>query len=144
MIDLTGAIRKILAGLGAYAAGVQIKSTTIDLNLAAGAHTLFTGTAQVVILESLVITMPNDLASGITLTGITIQTNDATPQPLILAAQGLVANLTAENQLTWEGKCRLGVGKLIQLTIAGGAEGAAYVCSVDVQYRAIVSGGILA
>ena len=87
--------------------------------------------------------MPVGVPGG-ALTGIYIQTDDATPLPIILAAQGLLANLTSENQLTWEGIYRIGVGKHIQLWIAGGATGAGYVCSVDAQYRSVVGGGYLA
>jgi formylmethanofuran dehydrogenase subunit C len=122
---------------------VQAGAKTIDLNQIAGNYDLFTGTLIPVVLESLVITMPNLVAGG-ALTGISIQTDDATPQAIISAAQGLVANLTAENQLYWTGKIRIGVGKKIQLTIAGGATGVAYVCDVDAQYKGVTAGGILA
>lgn len=140
-----GIVDAILAATLATVAGaLQVKATTIDLNQAAGAKTLFTGTAQVVHLEKFVIQMPNDVASNLTLTGITVQTNDVTPQVLITESQGLVGNMTAENQFSWDGICRIGVGKLIQLTIIGGAEGAAYVCNVSAQYRSEVAGGTLA
>lgn len=140
-VSMAAVIRTIY---GQIVAIEQVKTTTIDLNQAVGTYTLFTGTAQAVHLEKLVIQMPNDIASIATLTGITVQTNDATPQVLITGAQGLVGNMTAENQFSWEGVCRINVGKLIQLTILGGAEGAAYVCNVSVQYRAVVVGGSLA
>lgn len=143
---LTTSVNTILASWVALpkSAGVeQVKSATISLNQAAGSYTLFTGTTQVVDLEKLVIQMPVGAAGG-ALTSISIQTNDATPQPLITTIQGAVANLTSENQLTWTGICRIGVGKLIQLTIAGGAHGGAYTCLVDAQYRTVVSGGYLA
>ncbi len=121
---------------------MQMGATTIDLNQAAASYTLFTGSAQVVIVEKLLIAMPVGAAGG-ALTSISIQTNDATPQVFITAAQGLVANLTSENQLAWTGAIRIGVGKLIQLTIGGGATGAGYVCNVNVEYRSVTSLGTL-
>jgi len=129
--------------IGMFKHRIRTKTTTIDLNQAAGTYTLFTGVTQDVIAESLVINMPNHAAGG-ALTGITIQTDDATPQVFIGAAQGLVANLTAEAQLAWTGAIRLIAGKLIRLTIVGGAEGAAHVCGVVISYRAIASGGYVA
>ena len=124
-------------------AGVaQVKATTIDLNQAATSYTLFTGTGQVVDLEKLVIQMPTGVPAG-ALTGISIQTDDATPQPLITTNNGLLVNLTSEGQLTWIGICRIRVGKHIQMTIIGGATGVSYVCSVDAQYRAVITGGTL-
>jgi hypothetical protein len=131
-------------GLSATSKGVlQEAATTIDLNQAADTYDLFTGTAQVVLLESLVISMPNEVAGG-AITSISIQTDDATPQVIISSVDGAVANLTAEAQLAWTGKVRIGVGKKIQLTIAGGAHGSAYSCAVNAECRAVVNGGNLA
>ena len=133
---------QIIAGKGGSAGVLQVKATTIDLNQAATSYTLFTGTGQVVDLEKLVIQMPTGVPAG-ALTGISIQTDDATPQPLITTNNGLLVNLTSEGQLTWIGICRIRVGKHIQMTIIGGATGVSYVCSVDAQYRAVITGGTL-
>jgi len=121
----------------------QIKATTIDLNQVAATYPLFTGTAQAVILESLNIKMPN-LAAGGALTSISIQTDDVTPGVIISVAQGAVANLTAEADLSWIGSLYITVGTIITLTIAGGAHGVAYVCNVTAKSRAVVNGGNLA
>ena len=126
--------------VGAHA---QIASTTIDLNQAAGSYDLFTGAAQVVILESLNIKMPTGDCGG-ALTSISIQTDDATPGVIISAANGAVANLTSEADLFWTGTMYITVGTKIQLTIAGGAHGSSYVCNVTAKCRAVVSGGYLA
>lgn len=122
---------------------LQEAATTINLNQVAATYDLLTGTSQVVILESLVIQMPVGAAGG-ALTSISIQTNDATVAVIISSVTGAVSNLTSEAQLAWTGAIRIAVGKKIQLTIAGGATGAAYVCNVNAQYRAVVSGGTLA
>lgn len=121
----------------------QIAPTTIDLNQGIGSYDLFTGTAQVVILESLNIKMPNIVCGG-ALTSISIQTDDVTPGVIISAADGAVANLTAEADLGWTGTLYITVGTKIQLTIAGGAHGVAYVCQVTAKCRAVVAGGYLA
>ena len=121
----------------------QIAKTTIDLNQGIASYDLFAGTTQDVILESLIIKMPTEAAGG-SLTSIAIQTDDVTPSVLIDATDGAVANLTAEAELTWEGKARINTGTKIQLTIAGGAEGAEYITTATAEYRAIVDGGSLA
>lgn len=128
------------------AARAQPAATTIDLNQGIATYVLFTGTTQDVVIEGLTIRMPNIVAGG-ALTSISIQTDDATPQIFITAAEGAVANLTAEAQLSWapaSGITLLKVGKTIGLTIAGGAHGVAYICDVVVLCRAVVSGGNLA
>ena len=129
---------KLLAG------EVQLAETTEDLNQIAASYDLFTGTTQPVWLTGFSLKMPDDLCSNVTLTSVSVQTDDSTPVVLISAASGAVANLTAEYELTWEGKCRINVGTKIQLTIAGGAEGAEYITTATVEYRAIVDGGSLA
>jgi hypothetical protein len=121
----------------------QIKDTTIDLNQAAATYNIFTGSAQNVLVESLVIKMPDIIAGG-ALTSISIQTDDSTPQVFISSALGAVANLTAEAQLSSTAPIVIIPGQKIQLTIAGGAHGVAYVCDVIVNYRAISDGGYLA
>lgn len=124
----------------------QIAKTTEDLNQVAGTYDLFTGTTQDVILESLLIRMPNIVAGG-AITSISIQTDDATPQVLISAADGAVANLTAETQLAWQNfnaPVLIKTGTKVQLTIAGGAHGVAYVCDVVTRVRSVTSGGYLA
>ncbi|KKN52946.1 hypothetical protein LCGC14_0607470 [marine sediment metagenome] len=147
-ISFAEAIREIydlVAALpGATVMGkAQIAATTIDLNQAAASYDLFTGTTQVVILESLNIKMPTGAAGG-ALTSISIQTDDVTPGVIISAAAGAVANLTSEADLGWTGALYITVGTKIRLTIGGGAHGAGYVCNVTAKYRAVVSGGNLA
>ncbi len=123
----------------------QIAATTIDLQQAAASYPLFTGTTQDVVLEKLVIRLPNvDCSDDAALTSISIQTDDVTPQVIISAVDGAVANLTAEAQLQWTGAILIKVGTLIRLTIAGGPADAPTVCDVVAEARAVVSGGYLA
>ena len=123
----------------------QIKAATIDLNQAANTYDLFTGTAQAVILESLIIRLPNvDVSNDGTITSISIQTDDVTAGVIINSTDGAIANLTAEAQLGWSGQIYITVGTKIRLTIAGGAADAATVCNVTAKCRAVVAGGNLA
>jgi hypothetical protein len=141
--QLFGAVVGVPGGTGGTGIGSsQIKTATIDLNQAAGTYDLFTGSAQIVSLYSLVFKCPVGAAGG-ALTSISIHTDYVTPQVIIPAVDGVVGNLTWEAQLSWTGAILLGVGKKIQLTIAGGATGAAYVCTVVVEYTAVTSGGVL-
>ena len=121
----------------------QVVSTTIDLNQAAATYTLLTGTTQAVTLEKLTLRIPNVDISGGALTSISIHTDDVTPAVIFNVADGDLANLTQEASLGWTGAIPIPVGTIIQLTIAGGAGGAACVCDITTQYRANVAGGIL-
>jgi hypothetical protein len=134
-------VTQMLTGAGV----VQIAATTEDLQQAAAAYDLFTGTTQDVVVERLVFRLPDvDVSDDATITSISIQTDDATPQVLISSALGAKANLTAEAQLYWTGCVLLKAGKKIQLTIAGGAADAPTVSDVVAEYRAVIGGGYLA
>ena len=136
MIDIAGKIASLLSNK------VRSAVATIDLNQIAGTYNLFTGTTQNVLVEKLVIRMP-DLAAGGALTSISIQTDDTTPQVFIPATLGIVANLTAQTQLTCDTPIIVAAGKKIRLTIAGGATVGAYSCTVTATYRAITAGGYI-
>lgn len=124
----------------------QIKVATIDLDQVAGDYHLMIGAVSPSELTGLTLVCPNAVAGG-ALTSISIQTDDATPQVIISAILGAVANLTAENQIGWvsnvNGAIIIGVGKHIDLTIAGGATGVAYVCDIYANYRPVTPGGSL-
>jgi len=123
----------------------QIKATTEDLQQAAGAKDLVTGTDQDVIIESLTLRCPVDCSDDAgAFTGISIQTDDATPQVIISQADGVKANLTEDAQLAWTGAILLKATQKIQLTIYGDPADAATVCDIVIKCRAVVSGGYLA
>jgi hypothetical protein len=122
---------------------LRTKQNTLNLNQVAETYDLFTGVGQDVLIESLVIKMPNEAAGG-AITSISIHTNVSTPQVFISAADGAVANLTAEAQLGWVcggAPIVLAAGKKIQLTIAGGAHGSEYLTTTTIKYRPVKSGG---
>ena len=121
----------------------QIAVTTVDLNQAASSYDLFTGTTQRVLLESLIIKMPTGAAGG-ALTSISVQTDDVTAGVIISSADGALANLTSEAELSWTGAMLINVGTKIQLTIAGGAHGSEYITTIIAKYVSVIAGGTLA
>ncbi|MBA7593731.1 hypothetical protein ES703_00662 [subsurface metagenome] len=123
----------------------QIKATTEDLNQAAAAYDLVTGASQDVLIESLVLRCPVDCSDDVgAFSGISIQTDDTTPQVFISVADGVKANLTAQSQLAWTGAILLKATKKIQLTILGDPADDPTVCDIVIKYRAVASGGYLA
>ena len=134
----------LLAAFNPGTTRIQVATTTIDLKQSAAAYTLFTGTTQDVIVESLVIRLPDvNCADDSSLTSIKIDTDDTTAAEFITAVAGDVANLTAEAQLAYAGAIMVKVGTIIQLTIAGGAADDTTVCDVTAMYRAVLDGGRL-
>jgi len=133
-------------GATTTAGKTQIKATTIDLHQAAGAKDLFTGTTQDVLIKSLTFRLPDiDVSDDAAITGISIQTDDTTPQVFINSVVGAKAYLTAEAQLGWTGAALLKSGNKIQLTIIGGTATAdPTTCDVVCEFEAVVSGGYLA
>ena len=131
---------------GSTGIGVQqMGSTTIDLAQAAASYDLFTGSAQMVVVDKLIIRLPNvNVSDDATITSISIQTDDTTAQIFISTGAGAKANLTAESQLSGDiNGIIIAVGSKIQLTIAGGAADATTTCNVVVEFRAVVAGGTL-
>jgi len=121
----------------------QIAITTEDLNQAAGAYDLFTGTTKAILLKSFSIKLPTEAAGG-AITSISIQTDDVTPAVIISAADGAVGNLTSEAEFSWTGAIRINVGTKIQLTIAGGAHASEYITTIMAECVAIEDTGYLA
>ena len=121
----------------------QIAITTEDLNQAAAAYDLFTGTTKAVLLKSFSCKLPTGAAGG-SITSIAIATDDATPGVLVNVSAGDLANLTSEAELSWNGVMRIEVGTKIQLTIAGGAHGSEYITNIVAEYVAIEDTGYLA
>ena len=146
IMDTSGVTANAKTTAGSRLAGeLQVAATTEDLQQIVGNYTLFTGTTQDVMLESLVIRLPNvDVSNDVNLTSISIQTDDVTPSVIISSADGAKANLTAEAQLGYTGAILVKIGTIVQLAIAGGAADFATVCDVVATCRAVVSGGYLA
>jgi len=118
---------------------------TVSLNQIAGTYDIATCSTKEVEITSLSIKMPTGDCGG-ACTGISIQTNDATPVVFLSQADGVVANLTSEALLAWPSlgtAVLLNVGKKVQLTIYGGAHGSAYNTTVTLVYRQVAGAGSL-
>jgi hypothetical protein len=120
------------------AEGTVFQSTTIDLKQAAGNYTLFTAGLSDVEVLHLTIIIPSDLTAETALISISIQSTDGTPVVFISSTVGAKANLTANKYLQYNGGGKVASGKLIQLTISGGATAASQVCTVFIAYREAV------
>ena len=127
------------------AGDAQTIVTTCDLKQAAGSYAIFIGTVQDVLVEKVVIRLPNvDVSDDATITSISIHTDDETNQSFISSAAGAKANLTAEAQIASDNNgVILKVGSKIKLTIAGGAADAETVCDIAIMYRALTTGGVI-
>jgi len=129
--------------LDATVAGkLQMTATTVDLHQAAASYEVLEGLTQDVIVEKVIFQTPLDLSDDAGFTGISIQTDDTTPQAFVLQEDGVKANLTAGAQVGFVGATLLKVGKHIKLTIYGDtATVEPTTCEVIVECRAVVSGG---
>ena len=114
-------------------------TTTIDLNQAAAAYTLFTVGASDIRVLNLTVIIPADLtgAAAGDLTAISVQSTDDTPVEFISSTAGAKANLTANKHLQYFGGEIVAATKLIQLTIVGGATDAEQLAYVFMQYAGV-------
>jgi hypothetical protein len=121
-----------------------LKITTIDINQPADDYTLLVAGGGAVLIESVALRLPSvDCSDDAALTAISLETDDTTHVEILTAANGAVANLTAEAQFAYTTPFVLAEGKGIVLTIAGGAADAATVCTLAVKYRALEAGAYL-
>ena len=117
--------------------GVMNSYTTIDLNQAAAAYTLFTLADYAVEVLAVTAISPADLtgtAAG-SLTAVSIQSTDTSPVEFISASAGAKANLSAGAHIQYFGNDVVAAGKTITLTIAGGATTASQIMPVYISYR---------
>jgi hypothetical protein len=121
----------------------QVKPTTFELNQSAIARTVYTGTTQDVVLDSLIARNLTDMTGGNT-TSFSIQTDDTTPQVIILATTAVKAALTVGAQFFSTDPVIIKAGTHIQLKINGAACGATDVMTIIATYHAATSGGYLA
>ena len=123
----------------------QVATTTEDLNVCPATLDLFTGTTQDFMLTGFSFKMPNvDMSDDCGVTSISVVTDDVTAQTIISVADGDVANLTAEAEISWTGRIKITVGTKIQLILAGASAAATTVVLITADGYAIVAGGNLA
>jgi len=124
-------------------AQIAVEPLDLDSTAVGSYHTLI-ATDQDIIIESLIFHSTRALSGDAGFTGISVETDDTTPQVFISEAEGVKANLTAESQLAWTGAVLLREGQYIDFSIYGGAvANAESLCQIVVGYRAVVSGGYL-
>ncbi len=125
----------------------QIEVEPLDLDTTGvGSYATLIATDQNIIIESLIFYCKRDLSEDAGFTGLSVETDDATPQVFISQEDGVKANLTAESQLPpFTGSILLREGQYIDFSVYGGAvANAESLCQIVVRYRAVVSGGYLA
>jgi hypothetical protein len=124
----------------------MVLGTTVDLQQAAGDYTLYTATSGAVFVTGFTLTLPNvNVSNDVNITSISVQSDMTVPNVVISAAAGAKANLTALKAFTYTGApFTLTVGKLIQLTIAGGAADAPTLCTVTARCIPITPSAYLA
>jgi len=122
----------------------QIKIITDDFDsTSAGTYALVTAVDQDVIIESITFYCKRDL-SGDAFSGLSFQTDDATPQVLISQAEGAKANLTAESQLYKVCAILLKQGTYIEFTVYDDdIASVESLVDIVITYKAVVSGGYI-
>lgn len=93
-------------------------SAAVNCAQAAGTYTLLTAVGDVLIVENRYL----QITAGATFTSLAIQTNDTTPAVILTAAEGAVANLTAQKNIVAANTDQHYIvksGKLIQMTLVG-------------------------
>lgn len=121
------------------------QAMTVDLQQAAGDYTLYTATTGFVYVERFTLTLPNvNVSDDATITSIHVDTDTSPAVMLISTTQGAKAQLTANKAFAYATPFTLDTGKIIKLTIAGGAADAATLCTVTCRYTPVVPGAYLA
>lgn len=115
----------------------------ISLNQAAATYDVMTATAQNLFIDAVIVSVPDDLHSVATFTGISVQTDDVAPIVLCSNAAAAKANLTGNFYSVYRGPSVTAATKKVQLTIAGATAGAGKVADITVMWRPLVAGGYM-
>jgi hypothetical protein len=102
-----------------------------------------TATAQALFIDAVIVSVPDDLHSVATFTGISVQTDDGSPIVLCSNTVAAKANLTGNFYNVFRGPSVTAATKKIQLTIAGATAGAGKVADITVMWRPLVAGGYM-
>lgn len=113
----------------------------ISLNQAAATYDVMTATTQNLFIDAVIVSVPDDLHSVATFTGITVQTDDVVPIEILSAAAGAKALLTGDFYHVFRGPSVSAATKKIQITIGGATAGAGKVADVTVLWRPLIAGG---
>jgi len=107
-------------------------SKTFSLNQAAGNHTLFTATGDVLIEK---LSIYCDAAAAAPLTDIVIDTTHTTPYVFMTIVEGDILLLAAQANVAMASQatgvaCQLQNGQLVEVTIGGGASASGTLTAV--------------
>ena len=115
----------------------------ISLNQAAATYDAMTATSQALFIDAVIVSVPDDLHSVATFTGISVQTDDVSPIEILSAAAGAKAFLTGNFYHAFRGPRVTASAKKIQLTIGGAAAGTGTIADITVLWRPLVAGGYM-
>ena len=116
-------------------------SAAVNCAQAAGTYDLLTATGDVLVTTQ----KYYQITAGATFTSLAIQTNDTTAAPLLSAAEGAVANLTAAKNIvsaTVSTPIVIKSGKKIQMTLVGST--GTGTGTLAIYYTPITAGAFLA
>jgi len=115
----------------------------ISLNQAANTYDVMTATAQALFIDAVIVSVPDNLSAVATFTGISVQTDDASPIVLLAAGSALKAALTGNFYSVYRGPSVTAATKKVQLTIGGATAGSGKIADITVFWRPLVAGGYM-
>ena len=115
----------------------------ISLNQAAAVYDVMTATAQALFIDAVIVFVPDNLSAVATFTGISVQTDDASPIVLLSNVAGAKALLTGNFYSVYRGPSVTTATKKVQLTIIGATAGAGKIADITVMWRPLVAGGYM-
>ena len=115
----------------------------ISLNQAANTYDVMTATSQALFIDAVIVSVPDDLHSVASFTGISVQTDDVSPIVLFSSTAGAKANLTGNFYAVYRGPSVTAATKKVQLTIIGATAGSGKIADITVMWRPLVAGGYM-
>jgi len=115
----------------------------ISLNQAASTYDVMTATSQALFIDAVTVSIPDDLHSVASFTGISVQTDDVSPIVLFSSTAGAKANLTGNFYSVYRGPSVTAATKKVQLTIIGATAGTGTIADITVLWRPLVAGGYM-
>ena len=115
----------------------------ISLNQDANTYDVMTATSQSLFIDAVIVSIPDDLHSVASFTGISVQTDDEAPIVLFSSTAGAKANLTGNFYAVYRGPSVIASTKKVQLTIIGATAGSGKIADITVMWRPLVAGGYM-
>lgn len=126
-----------------YIPDQTINYKQISLNQAAAVYDVMTATSQSLFIDAVIVSVPDDLHSVATFTGISVQTDDIAPIVLCSNTVAAKANLTGNFYSVYRGPAVTASTKKVQLTIGGATAGSGKIADITVMWRPLVAGGYM-